>query len=71
MKLKMLSVGENKFSVFNFFSLIIHTIFTPPLLPADKIQQIKILKTALLLQRNILTLTGVKHSFGITLPKLL
>lgn len=48
---------------------MIHIIFTPPLLPGDKIQQIKIVKTALLLQSNIPTVTGVKLSFGISLQQ--
>lgn len=40
--------------------------FILPLLPAEKIQQIKIVKTALILQNNIPTVMGFKLSIGIT-----
>lgn len=69
MKFRELSVKEKKISIFNLFSLMIHIFFTPPLLSAEKIQQIKIVKTALLLQSNIPTVTDFKLSFGITLPQ--
>lgn len=69
MKFRGISVKEKKISIFNFFSLMIHIIFTPPLPPGDKIQQIKVVKTALLLQSNIPTVTGVKLSFGISLQQ--
>lgn len=48
---------------------MIHIFFTSPLLPADKIQQIKIIETALFLQSNISTVTGVKLSFDMSLQQ--
>lgn len=69
MKFRELLGREKKISVFNFLFLMIHIFFTSPLLPADKIQQIKIIETALLLQSNISTVTGIKLSFGISLQQ--
>lgn len=69
MKFRELLGKEKKISVFHFLFLMIHIFFTSPLLPSDKIQQIKIIETALLLQSNIFTVTGIKLSFGISLQQ--
>lgn len=56
---------------FNFscLSLMIHIFSIASLLPAEKIQQIKIVKAALLLQSNIPTVTDFKLFFGIALQQ--
>lgn len=60
---------RKEISVFNVLFLMIHIIFTLPLLLADKIQQIKIIETTSLLQSIISTVTGIKLSFGISLQQ--
>jgi len=48
---------------------MIHIFFTAPLLPAEQIQQINIVKTPVFLQSNSYTLTDFKLFFGFTLQQ--